>query len=173
MTLRQFVSLALVVSLFVLVASVPSQANAVGTNGVSITLTKTKTLSATSTGSLQVSFNMVSLAQTPPQAYSFGIMAQTAPGSSITLISWQFGDGAIMNVPYCCQSQVSEVQYHAYAQPGMYTVTVVVFDNAGNSGLAQVNVNWITPVPEYSNYSIVLLLSMLLVPILLRRKRTV
>lgn len=171
MKLRPFIIIALVISVYVLVVSTPFQANALGSSGVSITLTKTKTLSATSAGPLQVSFNMVSLAQTPPQAYSFGIMAQTTPGSSITQILWQFGDGASLSVPYCCQSQVSEVQYHAYAQPGMYTVSVVVIDNAGNSGFAQVNVNWVTPVPEYTNYSIVLLLSMLLVPILLRRKR--
>lgn len=68
-----------------------------------------------------------------------------------------------MDVPYCCQSQVSEVQYHAYAQPGSYTVVVVAFDNAGSFGDAFVTVNWVTPVPEYPSYGIPLFVSLLAV----------
>ena len=67
-----------------------------------------------------------------------------------------------MDVPYCCQSQVSEVQYHAYAQPGTYTVIVVAFDNAGNFGNAVVTVNWVTPVPEYTAYGFPLIASLLI-----------
>ena len=78
-----------------------------------------------------------------------------------------------MDVPYCCQSQVSEVQYHAYSQPGMYTVSVVAVDNIGNSARAEVVINWWIPVPEYGNYSLVFLLSMLLAPMLLKVRRTV
>jgi len=56
----------------------------------------------------------------------------------------------MMDVPYCCRDQVSEVQYHAYSQPGTYTVVVSAFDNVGNFGVAVVNVNWVTSMPEYS-----------------------
>ncbi len=67
-----------------------------------------------------------------------------------------------MNVPYCCQSQVSEVQYHAYSQPGNYTVVVVVFDSGGNFGNAVVTVNWGTPIhmPEYTAYGFPLIASL-------------
>ena len=126
----------------------------------------------TSSNPVQVSFTNVQVTQSYPQAYSFGVTAATSPGSSVTKLSYQFGDGSSKDVPYCCESQVSEVQYHAYSQPGMYTVKVVAVDNTGNSGYAQVVVNWVIPVPEYDNYGIILLISMLLAPILLRRSRT-
>jgi len=66
-----------------------------------------------------------------------------------------------LDVPYCCQSEVSEVQYHAYSQPGSYTVVVVAFDNAGNFGNAVVTVNWVTPIPEYPTYAMPLIASLL------------
>jgi PKD repeat protein len=106
-------------------------------------------------GPLWVTFDSVQLTTPPPQAYSFGVVAKTIQGNWITNLVWQFGDGKVLNVPYCCQHEVSEVQYHAYAQPGTYTVVVIAFDNAGNYGNANVTVNWIgsgdppTPVPEY------------------------
>jgi PKD repeat protein len=121
---------------------------------VSYTFTTTSNYQVTTGGNLQVMFNSIQLTGSPPQAYSFGIAAKTSPGLSITRILWQFGDGAGMDVPYCCQSQVSEVQYHAYAQPGNYRVVVVVYDNGGNSGNASVTVNWITPVPEFSTIAL-------------------
>ncbi len=107
-----------------------------------------------------MNFNSVQLTTPPPQAYSFGVVAKTFPGLWITRLHWEFGDGAFLDVPYCCQSQVSEVQYHAYSRPGSYTVVVVAFDNAGNFGDAFVTVNWITPVPEYPSYSIPFLISL-------------
>ena len=106
-------------------------------------------------------FDSIQLTSSPPQAYSFNVNAKAAPGNYITRLVWQFGDGAGADVPYCCQSQVSEVQYHAYSQPGTYTVAVVVFDNGGNVGNAVVTVNWVTPVPEYTTYAIPLITSLL------------
>lgn len=114
-------------------------------------------------GALQVNFNSVQMSTLPPQAYSFGVVAITAPGLSIIRLLWQFGDGSILDVPYCCQSQVSEVRYHAYAQEGSYTVVVVAYDNAGNFGNAVVMVNWTTPVPEFSFASLSMIVSFLIV----------
>jgi hypothetical protein len=128
---------------------------------VSFTVTTTSNYQVTTAGNLQVMFNSIQLTGSPPQAYSFGVAAKTVPSLSITRILWQFGDGAGMDLPYCCQSQVSEVQYHAYAQPGTYTVVVVVFDNGGNFGNAIVTVNWTTPVPEFPAYGLPLLASLL------------
>ena len=138
LNIRALVAVALVVSLYVLVVSVPSQVNALGPIAGCTT-----SLPATSSGSVQVSFDSVSLFQFYPQSCSFNVVAKTmSPGLSITQLSWQFGDGQLLNVPYCCQRQVSEVQYHAYAQPGTYTVSVTVLDNLGNVGYTQVIVNW-------------------------------
>ena len=172
MNSRPLVVAGMLLSLYVLVVSVPAQASTnLSPNSVSLTITSTTSLSATSAGSVQVSFNSVDLTQLSPQAYSFGVDAKTIPGLWITQLSWQFGDGMTKDVPYSAQNQVSEVQYHAYKTPGTYTVSVVAYDNMGNFGFAQVTVNWVTPVPEYSSYSIVLLLSLLLVPVILRRRR--
>jgi hypothetical protein len=132
-------------------------------DSISFTVTTTTNYQATTGGNLQVNFNSVDLTQPPPQTYSFGVTAKTTPGYWITRIFWQFGDGAVLDVPYCCQSQISEVQNHAYAQPGTYTVLVVAYDNAGNFGNAYVTVNWSTPIPEYPSYALPLVLSMLLV----------
>ena len=109
---------------------------------------------------MQVNFDSVQVDTQSPQAYFFGVVAKTFPGLSITRLHWEFGDGAYLDVPYCCQSQVSEVQYHAYAQPGSYTVVVVAFDNAGSFGHAFVTVNWVTPIPEYPSYGIPLFISL-------------
>lgn len=130
---------------------------------ISYTMTSTTNYLVTTGGVLQVNFDSIQLTQSPPQAYSFGVVAKTFPGLWIIRVLWQFGDGSSMDVPYCCQSWVSEVRYHAYASPGPYTVNVVAFDNAGNAGTAAVTVNWITPIPEYPNYSISLILSMIVV----------
>jgi len=103
---------------------------------------------------LQVNFNSVQLTNPPPQAYGFGVYAKTFQGNWITRLIWQFGDGGVLDVPYCCQNSVSEVQYHSYAKPGKYTVTILAFDNMGNFGDAEVTVDWITPIPEYSTFAL-------------------
>jgi hypothetical protein len=109
-----------------------------------------------------VAFNSVQLTTPPPVAYSFGVTAKTFPGLWITNLIWQFGDGSSLNVPYCCQSWVSEVRSHAYSQAGSYTVLVIALDNAGNFGNAVVTVNWLTPLPEYPAYTMPLIASVLL-----------
>ena len=111
-------------------------------------------------GALAVNFDSVQIDSSSPQAYSFGVRAQTAPTLYITRLHWEFGDGSYLDVPYCCQSLVSEVRYHAYPQQGTYTAVVVAFDNAGNFGDALVTVSWPTPVPEYPSYGLPLLLSL-------------
>jgi PKD repeat protein len=146
-------------SLAVHASNAPSQA----TTSISFTLTTTTNYNVTTTGVLQVMFDSIQLTNPPPQAYSFGAVAKTSPGSWITTLVWQFGDGNVKDVVYCCQSQVSEVQYHAYSQPGSYTVTLFAFDNQGNSGSATVTVNWVTPVPEYTSYILPLSLSIVFV----------
>ena len=172
MNSRPLVIGVMLLSLYVLLISAPAHAStSVADNSVSLTMTTTTSLSATSAGTVRVSFNSVDLTQLSPQAYAFGVTAQTSPGLWITKLVWQFGDGITKDVPYSTQSQVSEIQYHAYTTPGTYTVSVVAYDNMGNFGYAQVTVNWVTPVPEYSSYGIALLLSLLLVPVVLRRKR--
>ena len=173
MNSRPLIISILVLSLYVAVLSVPSHASSGPAESVSLTFTSTTSLSATSGGTIQVSFNSVDLTYAPPQGYSFGVTATAPPGKSITHLSWQFGDGASKDVPYCCQNQISEVQTHSYSQPGMYMVSVIAYDNDGNFGFAQVSVNWSTPVPEYPSYGIALLVSMLFVPVLLRSKRLI
>jgi hypothetical protein len=112
---------------------------------------------------LQVNFNSVQVDTAPPQAYSFGVQAKTFPGLWITRLHWEFGDGTFLDVPYCCQSTVSEVQDHAYSQQGSYTVIVVAYDNAGNFGDVFVTVNWVTPIPEYPNYGTPLFIALFVV----------
>jgi len=169
---RSLVIAAMLLSLYVAVLSAPAQASTnVNQSYVSLTVTSTTSLSATSAGPVQVSFEGVDLWQASPQAYAFSVTAKTTPGLSITKLSWQFGDGTTKDSIYSAQSQVSEVQYHAYTNPGPYTVSVVAYDSMGNVGYAQVTVNWTTPVPEYSSYGIALLLSLLLVPVILRKRR--
>lgn len=126
-------------------------------------MTSTTNYLVTTGGVLQVNFDSIQLTQASPQAYSFGVVAKTFPGLWIIRVLWQFGDGNTMDVPYCCQSHVSEVRYHAYANPGPYTVYVAAFDNAGNAGTAWVTVNWVTPIPEYPSYSLSLIASLVVV----------
>jgi len=134
-------------------SSPPASANSPqGTTSISFTITTTTNYPVQTGGVLQVNFNSVQVDTVPPQAYSFGVQAKTFPGLWITRLHWEFGDGAFLDVPYCCQSTVSEVQDHAYSQPGSYTVVVVAYDNAGNFGDVFVTVNWVTPIPEYPNY---------------------
>ena len=113
--------------------------------------------------SLNVDFNSVQLDTNYPEAFAFGVSVTAAPGFSITSLHWDFGDGSTLDVPYCCQTQVSEVRYHAYQQPGTYNVFVLAYDSGGNIGQALVTVNWPTPVPEFSDLSIPLLVSLLAV----------
>jgi len=130
---------------------------------ISFTFTSTTNYQMITGGPLQVKFNSVQLDTVSPQAYSFGVNAKTNPGSWITNLHWDFGDGTFKDVPYCCQSQVSEVQYHSYLQPGTYTIVIVAVDNTGASGGALVTVSWPTPVPEYPTFALPLLVSLLAV----------
>ena len=130
---------------------------------VSFIVTTTSNYQATMGGAVQVSFDSIQLTTPEPQAYSFGIVARTAPGMWIAQLVWQFGDGSILQVPYCCQSQISEVRYHAYSQQGSYTVMVVAYDNAGNFGDAVVTVNWTTPAPEFPATGLPMIASLLTV----------
>ena len=162
----------MLLSLYILIVTAPANASTNPTqNSATLTVTSTTSLSATSAGTVQVTFNSVDLTQASPQAYSFGVTAKTTPGLTITKLTWMFGDGVTKDVPYSTQSEVSEVQYHAYSTPGTYTVSVIAYDSMGNAGYAQVTVNWITPVPEYSSYGIAMLLSLLLVPVFLRKRK--
>ena len=124
---------------------------------LSFTVTTTSSYLVTTGGPLTVKFNSVQLDTSSPQAYAFGVVATAAPGFTITRLHWEFGDGSFLDVPYCCPTQVTEVQYHAYQQPGSYTVLVVAYDSGGNSGSAVVTVSWLTPVPEYPTLAIPLL----------------
>jgi len=128
---------------------------------LSFTLTTTSSYFVGTGGQLTVSFNSVQLDTSSPQAYAFGIIATAAPGFTLTRLHWDFGDGTFLDVPYCCQSQVSEVRYHAYQQPGSYQVTVTAYDSGGNSGYAVTTVSWPTPVPEYPIVAIPLLTALL------------
>jgi hypothetical protein len=130
------------------------------TTNISFTMTTTSSYSITAGGNLQVTLDSIQISTPPPQAYSFGVIAQTAPGLWITALIWQFGDGAGKFVPYSTQSHVSETQYHAYSHPGSYMVVVWAYDNAGNSGYATVTVNWVTPVPEYSAFLIPMIITL-------------
>jgi PKD domain len=133
------------------------------TSTLSYTLTTTSSLFVATGGQLTVNFNSVQLDTSSPQAYAFGLVATAAPGFQITRLHWDFGDGIFLDVPYCCQNQVSEVRYHAYLQPGSYMVTVIAYDSGGNSGDAVTNVSWPTPVPEYPILIIPLLAALLAV----------
>ena len=124
---------------------------------LSFTMTTTSSYLVTTGGPLTVNFNSVQLDTGSPQAYAFGVVATASPGFTITGLHWEFGDGSFLDVPYCCQSQVSEVQYHAYPHPGSYTVMVWAFDSGGHFGNAIVTVSWPTPVPEYPTLAIPLL----------------
>jgi hypothetical protein len=140
-------------------ASVPEASS----SSVSFIVTTTSNYPATMAGnSLQVTFDSIQLTTPLPQAYSFGIVAKTAPGQWITQLVWLFGDGAALSVPYCCQSQISEVRYHAYAQQGSYTVQVVAFDNIGNTANAVVTVNWTVHAPEYPAATLPMIASLFL-----------
>jgi len=124
---------------------------------LSFTATTTSSYLVTTGGPLMVNFNSVQLDTSSPQAYAFGVVATASPGFTITKLHWDFGDGSFLDVPYCCPTQVTEVQYHAYPHPGSYTVLVVAYDSGGNSGNAIVTVSWPTPVPEYPTLVIPLL----------------
>ena len=132
-----------------------------GSATVSFTMTTTSSYLVTTGGPPTVSFNSIQLDTSSPQAFAFGVSAKASSGFTITELDWIFGDGyPMLRVPYCCQSVVSEVQYHSYQPPFQqsYTVTVVVYDNSGGSpGYAIATVNWPAPVPEYPSLAIPLL----------------
>jgi hypothetical protein len=128
-----------------------------GSSTISFTLTTTSSYLVTTGGQLTVTFNSVQFDTNSPQAYAFGVTATAAPGFTITRLHWEFGDGVFLDVPYCCQSQVSEVRYHAYEQPGSYTVMVIAYDSGGNLGDAITSISWPTPVPEFPSVAMPLL----------------
>lgn len=130
---------------------------------LSFTFTTTSTVPAGTGGQVLVSFNSVQLDTGSPQAYAFGVVATAVPGYTITRLHWEFGDGIFLDVPYCCQNQVSEVRYHAYQQPGTYSVYVFAYDTGGNSGGAAVTVSWPSPVPEFPTVAAPLLVSVLII----------
>ncbi len=163
MKLRSVIATCLLLAAVIGTFSLASPALANGpqaTTSISFVVTTTTNYLVTTGGQLQVYFDSVQLTSAPPQAYSFGAVAKTNPGFWITRLHWEFGDGAFLDVPYCCQSQVSEVQNHAYAQPGSYTIVLLAFDNAGSYGDAIITVNWATPVPEYPAYGLPLVISL-------------
>jgi len=129
---------------------------------LSYTMTTTSSYFVWTGGPLTVSFNSVQLDTISPQAYAFGIVADAAQGFTITRLHWDFGDGIFLDVPYCCQSQVSEVRYHAYTQPGSYTVCVTAYDSGGNAGTAVVTVSWPTPIPEFPSITLPVLATVIL-----------
>ena len=130
---------------------------------ISFTLTTTSSYLVTTGGQLTVNFNSVQLDTSSPQAYAFGVTAAAAPGFTISRLHWEFGDGIFLDVPYCCQTQVSEVRYHAYQQPGSYTVLVIAYDSGGNFGDAVTTVSWPTPVPEFPSVAMPFLAAVLMV----------
>ena len=77
-----------------------------------------------------------------PTNYEFNVAAKTSSGLWITSLHWDFGDGSTLDVPFSTLREVSDVRYHAYSQSGPYTVTVTAYDNTGNTGSAQQDVNW-------------------------------
>ncbi len=172
MKLRTLSTIVIMVAVTLAIASFSSLTPPTNAQAISYTVTSTTSLT-TSNGSnmVQVTFNSVQLTYASPQTYAFGISASTTPGLWIAQVNWYFGDGISTNLPYCCQTQISDVRNHGYAQPGTYTITVYAFDNEGHFGFATVTVNWITPVPEYSSYTIALSLALLAAPLILSRKR--
>jgi len=127
--------------------------------GTAFAATSPQNYQAMTGGLVQVAFNSVQLTIPPPEAYSFGIDAKTVPGLWIAKLVWQFGDGSVLTVAYCCENEVSEVRYHTYAQPQSYTVTVVAYDSAGNYGSAVVTVNWALPAPEFPTSNFTMMVS--------------
>jgi PKD repeat protein len=85
-----------------------------------------------------------------PTNYEFNVAAKTSTGLWITTLHWDFGDGSTLDVPFSAQSWINDVRYHAYSQPGNYTVSVTAYDNMGNSGSAQEQVTWPDPAGPWA-----------------------
>jgi len=82
---------------------------------------------------LQVWFNgPAQLTTLYPPAYMFNVAAKTSSGLWIESLHWDFGDGSTKDVPFCCQSQISDIQNHIYKDQANYIITVTACDNAGN-----------------------------------------
>jgi hypothetical protein len=115
------------------------------TSGFSLSFYSNTHLSAPSSQGLQVWFDgSPQLIMMYPTNYEFHVVAETSSGLWITDLHWDFGDNSTLDVPFSAQSQVSDMRFHAYSPPGIYTVTVTAYDNTGNSGNGQVTVNWST-----------------------------
>lgn len=67
-----------------------------------------------------------------PPAYMFNVHATTSSGLWIKSLHWDFGDGSTLDIPFCCQSQISDQRAHKYMNQANYIITVTACDNAGN-----------------------------------------
>ena len=67
-----------------------------------------------------------------PPAYMFNVAAKVSSGLWIVSLHWDFGDGSAKDVPFCCQSQISDIQNHIYKDQANYIITVTACDNAGD-----------------------------------------
>ena len=67
-----------------------------------------------------------------PPAYMFNVAAKTSSGLWIVSLHWDFGDGSTLDLPFCCQSQISDIQNHIYKDQANYIITVTACDNEGN-----------------------------------------
>ena len=88
------------------------------------------------TSGLQVWFDRPQFLNVDPCAYELDVHAQTSIGLWITSLRWNFGDGSTLNLPFSAQSVVDDIRTHIYSVSGTYAVSVVAFDNAGNTGSA-------------------------------------
>ena len=67
-----------------------------------------------------------------PPAYVFNVVATTSTGLWIKSLHWDFGDGSTLDLPFCCQSQVNDLEAHIYKDQANYIITVTACDSAGN-----------------------------------------
>lgn len=96
--------------------------------------------SSTTSQVLQVWFDAApQLTIAYPPAYQFNVEAKTTSGLSITSLHWDFGDGSTLDVPFSAQSQVSDIRAHQYTNQTNHCVTVIGYDNAGNTASATVS----------------------------------
>ena len=74
-----------------------------------------------------------------PFSVELSAIASTDPDDAIVRFEWSFGDGT----PASGQAVVS----HTYGTPGLYVVTLTVWDAAANTGTAQVTLTATEPPP--------------------------
>jgi len=105
-------------------------------SGFSLSLRPQITLSSPASQGLQVWLDRPQLLDADPCAYEFDVHAQTSSGLWITSLRWNFGDGSTLALPFSALSVVDDIRTHIYSVTGTYSVSVVAFDNAGDSGSA-------------------------------------